>query len=390
MHHQLGAERLDEAHRRLHAAVGRGVGGDGGVLEVLGADADDDALAVVALQRRVASPTPRARAPRAGSRSARCCSPLSVSDALVQVHRRRPDERGDEHVGRLVVEVLRRVDLLQVAVLEHGDPVAHRHRLDLVVGDVDRGDGEVALEAGDLGPHLDAQLGVEVGQRLVHQERRRLAHDRPAHRHPLALAAGELPGLAVEVRLELEDRRRLAHPAVDLGPRDPGQLEGEADVVEHRHVGVQRVVLEHHRDVPVLGLDVVDDPVADPQLAAGDRLQTGDHAQGGRLPAAGRSDEHEELAVGDVEAEVVDRLEAVVVDLVDRVERDGRHARRYPMAEVRCDVGDGQSPSDPSAGSSRVATSTKAMLAADSDGAVAVGRAPPARARRRRPCPPPR
>ena len=113
----------------------------------------------------------------------------------------------------MVVEVLGRVDLLQVAVLEHGDPVAHRHRLDLVVGDVDRGDAELALQAGDLGAHLHAQLGVEVGERLVHQERRRLAHDGPAHRDALALAARELAGLAVEVRLELEDRRRLAHPA---------------------------------------------------------------------------------------------------------------------------------------------------------------------------------
>ena len=32
-----------------------------------------------------------------------------------QVHRRRADEPGDEHVRRLVVELLRRVDLLQDA-----------------------------------------------------------------------------------------------------------------------------------------------------------------------------------------------------------------------------------------------------------------------------------
>ena len=51
--HQLGPERLDEAHRGLQAAIGRSVGDDGGVLEVLGADADHHALAVVALQGRV-------------------------------------------------------------------------------------------------------------------------------------------------------------------------------------------------------------------------------------------------------------------------------------------------------------------------------------------------
>jgi hypothetical protein len=44
----------------------------------------------------------------------------------------------------------------------------------------------------DLGAHLHAQLGVEVGQRLVEQEDLGVAHDGAAHRHALALAAREL------------------------------------------------------------------------------------------------------------------------------------------------------------------------------------------------------
>ena len=124
---------------------------------------------------------------------------------LEQVHRGGADEAGDEDVVRVVVQVARGVDLLQQAVLEHGDPVAHGHGLDLVVGDVDRGDAEAALQRGDLGAGLHAQLGVEVRQRLVHEEDLRLADDRAAHGDALALAAGEGLGLAVEVRLEVED-----------------------------------------------------------------------------------------------------------------------------------------------------------------------------------------
>ena len=126
------------------------------------------------------------------------------------VHRRRADEAGDEDVVRVVVEVLRVADLLEHAGLHQRDPVAHGHGLDLVVGDVDRGDVEVVLHLGDLGAHLHPQLGVEVGQRLVHEEHLRLAHDRAAHGHPLALAAGELLGLAVEQRAELEHVGGLA------------------------------------------------------------------------------------------------------------------------------------------------------------------------------------
>ena len=44
----------------------------------------------------------------------------------------------------------------------------------------------------------DAQLGVEVGERLVHEEHGGLADDGAAERDALALAAGELLGLAVE------------------------------------------------------------------------------------------------------------------------------------------------------------------------------------------------
>jgi hypothetical protein len=46
----------------------------------------------------------------------------------------------------------------------------------------------------DLDPHLDAQLGVEVRERLVEQEHLRLAHDGAPDGDALALAARERPG----------------------------------------------------------------------------------------------------------------------------------------------------------------------------------------------------
>ena len=75
-----------------------------------------------------------------------------------------------------------------------------------------------------------------------------------------------------------------------------------------RHVRIERVVLEHHRDVAVARRHVVDDVAADPDLAAGDLLQPGDHAQRGGLAAAGRADQHDELLVGDLEVDAVHRL----------------------------------------------------------------------------------
>ncbi len=99
----------------------------------------------------------------------------------------------------LVVELQRRADLLDRAVAQHDHAVGQRHRLDLVVRDVDRRRAEVAVQLGDLDPRLAAQRRVEVGQRLVEQEDLGRPHDRAADRHALALAAGELLRRALQV-----------------------------------------------------------------------------------------------------------------------------------------------------------------------------------------------
>jgi hypothetical protein len=181
-----------------------------------------------------------------------------------------------------------------------------RHRLGLVVSDVHRRDAEPSLELGDLCPHLHAQLGVEVGERLVHEEHARLAHDRAPHRHALALAARQLRGLAVEELGETEDLGDLGDTPLSLLLLHTGDLQRETDVRRHRHVRVEGVVLEDHRDVALLGRIEADITAADHHGAGVDLLQAGQHTQRGRLARAGRADEHDELRVGDVQGERVD------------------------------------------------------------------------------------
>ena len=90
-------------------------------------------------------------------------------------------------------------DLLHDAVAHDHDAVGHRHRLDLVVGDVDRRAPDALVQLEQLGAHLHPQQRVEVGERLVHEEGDRLADDGPAQRHPLPLPAGELIGVLLQV-----------------------------------------------------------------------------------------------------------------------------------------------------------------------------------------------
>jgi hypothetical protein len=71
-------------------------------------------------------------------------------------------------------------------------------------------------------------------------------------------------------------------------------------------VRVEGVVLEDHRDVAVLGGHVVDEAIADPDLATGGLFEAGDHAQRSGFAATGGANEDEELAIDYVEADGVD------------------------------------------------------------------------------------
>ena len=227
------------------------------------------------------------------------------------------------------------MDLLHDPVVEHCDALSERHRLDLVVGDVERRHREPLVEPHELRSHLDPELRVEVGERLVHEEAARMPHDRAPHGHPLSLAARERPRLAVEEALEAEQCRSLLDPPLALRLRDALRLEREADVRAHRHMRVERVVLEHHCDVTVDRVEVVDDHVADEDLAGGGTFEAGQHAQCRRLAAARRPHEDHELAVRDLEVEVVDGDRSVGKLLRHTAELDRGHLLHPVQAHRR-------------------------------------------------------
>ena len=210
--HDLGAEHL--AHRDL--AGQRDVAAALLERQPLGANADDD---------RDRAPTAPGAAParaRAGSRSPGRARLLLAGLREVggeEVHRRRAEEAGDEPVRRPLVDLDRRADLLDDAVLEHDDLIGERHRFDLIVGDVHRGRVRLAVDARDLAPHVAAQLRVEVRQRLVEQEHLGLAHDRATDRDALALAARQRLGPALEVRRRGRGSRRPRRRAAGSRPR---------------------------------------------------------------------------------------------------------------------------------------------------------------------------
>ena len=244
-----------------------------------------------------------------------------------------------EEVARGIVKHLRGVELLDQAVLHDDDAVAHGHGLGLVVGDIDEGSVQTAVQTGNLAAHGGTELRVQVGERLVQKEDGRIADHGAAEGDTLTLAAGQSLGLALKQVLQVEDLGGLVDALVDLVLGDVAQGQTEGDVLVNGHVGVQGVVLENHRDVAVFGRNLVDQAVADVELAAGDGLKTGDHAQGGGFAAAGGADKNDEFLVRDLKIEVGDdRPVRAVIDLGDVSEADGSHGVSSLLFSVPCTV----------------------------------------------------
>ena len=170
-----------------------------------------------------------------------------------EVHRGRADEAGDERVRRPLVEHARRVALLQPPVSQHRDAVAERHRLGLVVRDVDGRDPEVATGAPRC-RRASARAASRRGSRAARPSGRPSARGRSRGPSPRAAAGRRraAPACGAGTRSRPSSSatsrtralaRRLLHA------RDPQR---EADVRLHREIRIERVVLEDHRDVAVL------------------------------------------------------------------------------------------------------------------------------------------
>ena len=217
--------------------------------------------------------------------------------------------------------------MLHRAALQHHDAVGHGHGLDLIVGDEDHRGLQLLRQRLDFGPHLPAQFCIEIGKRLVEQKRLGIAHDGAPHRHALALAAGQFLRLAVEIRLDMQQRRGALHPRIDLGLRRPSQFERKGHVVVDAHMRIERVVLEHHGDIALRRRDAVDTPVADIDFARRDRLKPCDDPEQRGLAAAGRADKDDKLVIGDLKVEIGDHGQ-ISVALDEVADRDGGHGRQ--------------------------------------------------------------
>src|SRR5690606_19284223 len=106
-------------------------------------------------------------------------------------------------------------------------------------------------------------------------------------------------------------------------------LEAEADVLRHRHVTEQRVMLEDEADIALLHGPARGVLVAEEHRAGGGEVEAGDEAQERRLARAGRPQQRDQLARADVERHVVKRGEAA--EFLVHVDETKLHGRAFSL-----------------------------------------------------------
>ncbi len=99
----------------------------------------------------------------------------------------------------------------------------------------------------------------------------------------------------------------------------------------------QGEMLEHHADVAPVRRHIRDRPAADDYIALRQLIETGDDAKDGGLAAAARPQQHQELAVADIERYAAHRLH-VSECATDFGEAHRRLFRHLGSAELRSRV----------------------------------------------------
>ena len=288
----------------------------GFVVDVFGTDTEDNFLADIALKFGVACLFCGKLEFVAAEASVKAVA-LLLDAGIDEVHLRCADKSCNEEVNRLVVKLLRRINLLDDTVLHNNDTGSHGHSFDLVMCNVDEGCAESLVKLCKLGSHGSTELSIEVGKRFVEKEYLRLTDDSTTESNSLTLTTGQSLGLSVEEVLDVKDTSCFFNSSLDFFLGSLAELKTECHVFKHGHVRIKSVVLEHHGDVSVLRSYVVYESFADVEFAFCDFFKTRDHTESGGLTTTGRTNEDDKFLVLDFETEVGYGGNAAGVSLVD-------------------------------------------------------------------------
>jgi hypothetical protein len=77
------------------------------------------------------------------------------------------DKICDKSILRFIVNVLRRTDLLDIALIHNNDRIRHCKRFFLIVSNVNKGDAEFVFQTDQFVLHILAKLQIKSSERFV-------------------------------------------------------------------------------------------------------------------------------------------------------------------------------------------------------------------------------
>jgi hypothetical protein len=167
-------------------------------------------------------------------------------------------------------------------------------------------DRPVLADLLDVLQNLGFFVGIEVTGRLVEDQDRRVVDQGLAQTDALPIAVGQGPDVLAERLRQTADFDHLLEAALEGALLQAADLRGESQVVDHRHVGVERRPL---RQVPD-GLPDFDRAVEDVEAThlgrtAGRRDEASQDAHGGGFSGPVRTEEAHDLTPLHLEADLL-------------------------------------------------------------------------------------
>ena len=148
-------------------------------------------------------------------------------------------------VLRLIVDIRRCTDLLDLTFAHHHHTVTQRQRLFLIVRHVDKRDTQFLVQLFQLDLHVVAHLQIQRTQRLVEQQHLGLVHNSARDSYTLLLTTAQGIYLTLLVARQVRHFQRLTHFLLDRLRIFLLQLQTEGDIIKHIQVREQRVFLEY-------------------------------------------------------------------------------------------------------------------------------------------------
>ena len=188
--------------------------------------------------------------------------------------------------------------------------------------DHDGGKAKLGLQGAEFQLQPIARDRVERAEGLVHQQEVGPAGQGAGKTDALALAAGNLAGIAVRIvgGWQLDQVQHLVGAGADIRRWPAQQARHDGDILAHGEMGEQAVALHHPADLPAQRHRVEPGDIA-PLIhdrTARSLLQAVDQFQHGGLAAAGFAGQGQQFAALDPEGEAAHGLHPAGIGLADR------------------------------------------------------------------------